>query len=245
MQGEPQVNDLSKYTLTKVDAADNYLAVKPSSVMQGVNDGHYYTSFFADFPFEVKGEGMRVWGITGSIQTNADGVDYVTPEEITGVVPPRTPVVIECVSLEPSDNIILPVQTPFETDGTSMLKGNFFNTAASNDMFVYHEGMDEESTFGRNLLRAFGYNSNDPYNPIGFYQFSGNTLGGNKAFIILEEGSGASNIVLGDFSDDTNGLQTIKVGKASEGAIFDMQGRRVEKPTRGIYIVNGKKMVIK
>ena len=29
------------------------------------------------------------------------------------------------------------------------------------------------------------------------------------------------------------------------GAIYDLQGRRVEKMTKGIYIVNGKKVVIK
>jgi hypothetical protein len=30
-----------------------------------------------------------------------------------------------------------------------------------------------------------------------------------------------------------------------EGAIFDLQGRRVAKPVNGLYIVNGKKIVIK
>ena len=27
--------------------------------------------------------------------------------------------------------------------------------------------------------------------------------------------------------------------------VYDLQGRRVTKPTRGLYIVNGKKIVIK
>ena len=80
-----------------------------------------------------------------------------------------------------------------------MLKGNFFNAAANNDAFIYHAGMEEESTFTREALRAFGYNSDDPYNPIGFYRFGGSTLGGNKAFIVLDEGSSAANIVIGDF----------------------------------------------
>ena len=241
---ESSINDISQWTLTKVDDADNYLAVKPSSVMVGHKDGHYYTSFYADFPFEVKGEGMRVWGISGSIQTTEDGVDYVTPTEITGIVPPRTPVVIECVSLDPQDNIILPVQTPFETEGTSMLKGNFFNAAANNDAFIYHAGMEEETTFTRDALRAFGYNSDDPYNPIGFYRFGGSTLGGNKAFIVLDEGSTAANIVIGDFGT-IDGLRVVKATDTTDGPLYDLQGRRVQHPTHGVYIQNGKKIVVR
>ena len=36
-------------------------------------------------------------------------------------------------------------------------------------------------------------------------------------------------------------------GKMSEGRgeVFDLQGRHVSKPTKGLYIVNGKKVVIK
>ena len=35
------------------------------------------------------------------------------------------------------------------------------------------------------------------------------------------------------------------VGKINANVIYDLQGRRVEHPTKGIYIVNGKKVVIK
>jgi hypothetical protein len=30
-----------------------------------------------------------------------------------------------------------------------------------------------------------------------------------------------------------------------EGAIYDLQGRRVAKPARGLYIINGKKVMVK
>lgn len=42
----------------------------------------------------------------------------------------------------------------------------------------------------------------------------------------------------------TTGINAIETSKAPQG-IYDLQGRRVENPTKGIYIVNGRKVVIK
>jgi hypothetical protein len=41
------------------------------------------------------------------------------------------------------------------------------------------------------------------------------------------------------------GIQDVYSIKAEPGAIFDLQGRRVVKPAKGLYIINGKKAVIK
>ena len=41
------------------------------------------------------------------------------------------------------------------------------------------------------------------------------------------------------------GIEEIVNGKLSNGKCYDLQGRRVEKPTKGLYILNGKKVVIK
>ena len=45
-------------------------------------------------------------------------------------------------------------------------------------------------------------------------------------------------------SNDRFGLNVEK-GTWSDENVYDLQGRRVEKPTKGLYIVNGKKIVIK
>ena len=46
---------------------------------------------------------------------------------------------------------------------------------------------------------------------------------------------------------EANNTGIEEVEKRDEGVeeIFDLQGRKVEKPKNGIYIVNGKKMIIK
>lgn len=43
----------------------------------------------------------------------------------------------------------------------------------------------------------------------------------------------------------TTGIHAIVEDSKNANAIYDLQGRRVYKPTRGVYIVNGKKILIK
>jgi hypothetical protein len=40
-------------------------------------------------------------------------------------------------------------------------------------------------------------------------------------------------------------MEDVRSQKADVNAVFDLQGRRVAQPTKGLYIVNGKKIVIK
>ena len=44
---------------------------------------------------------------------------------------------------------------------------------------------------------------------------------------------------------ETTGISTIDNSKLTVGSYFDLQGRRVSQPTKGLYIVNGRKVVIK
>ena len=47
------------------------------------------------------------------------------------------------------------------------------------------------------------------------------------------------------YDDQTTAIVSIKDGEVKNVTYYDLQGRRVEKPTKGIYIVNGKKVVKK
>ena len=45
--------------------------------------------------------------------------------------------------------------------------------------------------------------------------------------------------------DDADAIATLLNGEQSTKEVFDLSGRRVNAPARGLYIVNGKKVVIK
>ncbi len=47
------------------------------------------------------------------------------------------------------------------------------------------------------------------------------------------------------YDDQTTAIVSIKDGEVKNVTYYDLQGRRIEKPTKGIYIVNGKKVVKK
>ena len=39
--------------------------------------------------------------------------------------------------------------------------------------------------------------------------------------------------------------EVIGVKEVNDNSYYDLQGRKVTKPTKGLYIVNGKKVIIK
>ena len=49
-----------------------------------------------------------------------------------------------------------------------------------------------------------------------------------------------------NWDGETDGLSAVDNGQSAKGeTIYTLSGQRVSKPTRGLYIVNGKKVVIK
>lgn len=68
-----------------------------------------------------------------------------------------------------------------------------------------------------------------------------------RAYITLADGATPVKGLSISFDDGTTGIAVIENGEMNilTGKIYDLSGREVQKPTRGIYIVNGKKVMIK
>ena len=75
-------------------------------------------------------------------------------------------------------------------------------------------------------------------------------VGANKAYInksqIVNKGGGAAKAFI-DFDElEATGIDAVDTAKTLKGGKFyDLSGREVANPTRGLYIVNGKKVLIK
>lgn len=79
-------------------------------------------------------------------------------------------------------------------------------------------------------------------NGVGFYKLSNNgTLAKNKAYL---EYSGADAREFFLF-DEATAISAPQMKSEELGEVYDLQGRRVNTPTKGLYIVNGKKAVVK
>ena len=97
--------------------------------------------------------------------------------------------------------------------------------------------------------------ANDELKVIGFYPLaSAGEIGPNKAYLqlptsILPPASARQfRMVFEDEEEGTTGISASLNNKGqmmNDKPIFDLQGRRVVKPTRGLYIKDGKKIMVK
>lgn len=244
----PVVEDAAMWILEKVDDT-NYFGVKPSTNMRG-RDGKYYTTLYVDFPFQIKGD-VKAYTIEGVEAKNADGYYFAKVKKLAqqgDVVPAQTAVVLECNSTNPADNQLLPTGDETPVPSNNRLCGTFFGEAISG--LTVKDGTGAERNVTRDNIRAFNINTADSRNPIGFYKVKSNVtnIPGNKAFLVLTNAEAQAKGFVLEFEDGgTTGIETIENSKHSteDGIYYDLQGRRVENPTRGVYIVNGKKVVIK
>ena len=75
---------------------------------------------------------------------------------------------------------------------------------------------------------------------VGFYDWAGTSLVANRAYIPAAKAAGVRALL---FDNTTTGVNAATLNNASQ-KVFDLQGRRVEKAQKGLYIVNGKKVVL-
>ena len=83
---------------------------------------------------------------------------------------------------------------------------------------------------------------------VGFYKVNDTdrNLAAHKAFLAVPETSTAPAFIIIGGGEGTTGINDLRsLTEDASGNIYDLQGRRVENPTKGIYIVNGRKVVIK
>ena len=244
----PVTGDAAMWILEKVDDI-NYFGVKPSANMKG-RDGKYYTTLYVDFPFKIVGD-VKAYTIEGVDAKNADGYYFARVKKLAqqgDVVPAQTAVVLECNSTNPVDNQLLPTGDEKPKTSNNRLCGTFFGGAING--LTVKDGAGNDYNVTHDNIRAFNINTADSRNPIGFYKVKNNVtnIPGNKAFLVLTSTEAQAKSFVLEFEDGgTTGIETIENSKNStdDGVYYDLQGRRVENPTRGIYIVNGKKVVIK
>ena len=115
------------------------------------------------------------------------------------------------------------------TDGATALEGNSLKGTTQADGTLV--------TKGSNTYYVLSGNT--------FMTYTGDAFAANKAYFEVEGSSSARSFSI-VFDGETTGIADISSKTdAVSGEYFDLQGRRVAQPTKGLYIVNGKKMVVK
>ena len=80
---------------------------------------------------------------------------------------------------------------------------------------------------------------------VGFYRLqSGKTLGVGKAYLTYDGALAPNFLGFGETTSINEELR-MKNEEFATAPVYDLQGRRVAQPAKGLYIVNGKKVIIK
>lgn len=224
---EWEILELSHSTLSQ-----NYIGAKPNTALS--RDGKYYTSLYTTFPYELQ-SGKAYYVNSESIEPYGDEGKYkvVCQEVADGKVPANSPVILELDATNVASNKILPL--PLNTE-INPLSGNYLqghitvvNGNKSGDGKIY-------------VLSTGGIG-------LGFYKLkTGTTIPDNKAYANLpEEAQSALQNMIFSFGENDEQTNTHQITLPIEisNDIYDLQGRKVDQPSNGIYILNGKKHVVK
>lgn len=162
---------------------------------------------------------------TGELD-EADGVLRLT--ELTGTVPAGKPVVLAGTAGVKALRVSA-AQAPVSVDESGALKGT-----------LRYVGVTDETRDSYLILGIYD-------EAVGFYLPAEATtaIPGNKAYLDNAAGSAVRGYAL-SLGGATTGIEGVTDGSdASEAPLYDLSGRRVVKPTHGVYIRGGKKVYIK
>ena len=180
-----------------------------------------WSSFYATFPVAIP-EGVEAYIVT------AANAGYVTLTQIYNAVPASTGVILKGGSIEATyDNYYTGEVT--EVTG-NLLNGTMTNTYISEEAYVLGK-VDGVIGLYKALMTDGQWlnNANKAYLP---------------ASVVSTSAQGAASFSF-RFEDGTTGVENVEVENTVK-AIYDLTGRRVEAITApGIYIVGGKKVLVK
>ena len=225
-----EILELSSSTLSQ-----NYLGLAPNTALKMGNK--YYTTLYTTFPYELQSGKAYYINHESIVHYGDEGKFRVVCQEVTnGRVPAGKAVIIECDGTQAVDNKILP------------LPKNASVTEIGEDYVRGHITFRDGDTKGDGKIYVLSVGSTSG---LGIYKLSSKTsLPDNKAYISLDEEQQnfAKNMTM-SFCDDFDTPASINEVAMPEDiagqTIYDLQGRKVKNPSQGIYIVNGKKYVIK
>lgn len=245
------------WTLKKIDNDKEYFGVKPS---EGIQIGDkYYTTLYTTFAFQIP-ESMKAYYID---QYNYSGTPVAELKEITDrKIPASTPVIIECSSSDVSENkVVLLDDSPSSISGNK-LKGNVF--------CYIPEGNEDPKLknaleYTKSTMRVLGSVNGqlafvaDNDNALRVVTKNGNKekyIPANKAYLTINAADNTKTaagikLLLPDEYAVAVSISKVAADEQVKAGIYTLTGVKVKEDNnsdglpRGVYIIEGKKQVIK
>lgn len=185
------------------------------------NDNQFYAT--AHFPFAITLSDAEAYVMDGYAE------NVVNLTKVEGEIPANTGLVIVGTTNKATVNILS------ETSAT-----------ASNQLAGTNTDKDfDETNFIKDKVLVLGMGATS--RKVGFYHAADATtkVRHNSAYINTTDLTGVNTVngFMFNFGGDTTGIQTVINGENTHSVIYDLQGRRVTAPAKGVYIINGKKVI--
>ena len=215
----------------------------------------YYTTLYTSFPYQVS-EGMKVY----YVKRYRVGGDLGPMAEMTeiedGRVPGDVPVIIECSSNLPANNKVTPLTASVTNNFQNELKGVYFcnviRWADDGEPYPDHKNWNT-TAYNPSTMRVLG----EVNGKLGFVKADDlEYLPANKAYLPITEEEDAqpvaSSISLVDAAAFTAGIESITAEKVvKDKGVYTLTGIKVREGLStdnlpsGIYVVGGKKIIVR
>ena len=174
-------------------------------------------------------------GIDASYVTGVEG-NNLTTVAYSGNIKARDAALIHA-NLSGSDPVV------YKFTPATVASENIPAASGNKLVAVYTEIASLEATDGNNTNYILTNNTVQGTKAVGFYKANSNRVAAGKAYLQLSTGSGARSFfpVWGDETTLIKGMEA----EQHDGEIFNLNGQRVNKAVKGLYIVNGKKVMFK
>ena len=192
----------------------------------------------------VKTTALTVGEISANVATYSspfpvklpEGVDaYIAKQEgenivlqkITGALPANTGVIL---SSENATDYYIPTARTTETEATEIADNKLVATTGS--------AVADD-------VNAYILSKNDTKAVFKKLSATKRTIAQYKAYLKLDAGTQPANLSLAFAGSNLTGIQNVTETSAKSKTAYDLAGRKVGKLQKGIYIVNGKKVIVK
>ena len=208
------------------DAAQ-WIVEEATSVTIALNSvgGKYYATFSAPFDVTI-GSDATAYQIDLDLERNRAVYSEITDNKV------------------PAGAGVLLISDEANSVTATINTGAAFSALVGNDLVGYNIAPTfnyPDETTDWNLVLGVADET------IGFYQMGTGTASPNKAYLPYPHtasGGGVKGFALISAEELETGIDNLKPTKKTE-SIYDLSGRRVSKPTRGLYIKNGQKIAVK
>jgi uncharacterized repeat protein (TIGR02543 family) len=206
---------LTTYSNAPEVAKDNYIVSQEAPVT--ITDANFAT-FSSARAMDFSATGIKAY--TGKVEN-----DYVKLTEIAGgIVPAETGVILYA---EDAKTYNVPVTTTSATITDNELVATLIETEVEWEDGTNHNYILQASSTGAVFNKA-----------------TGAKLRAGKAYLSTPAAVIAARLSV-VFEDEATGIASVNVKSTKTDGAYNLNGQRVAAPRKGLYIVNGKKVVVK